>query len=293
MSTRRSIALLAILTAAFAFAVIAAFGIGNVPEGAEARAKGADAVPAMALAYVSINADRSGAPWQALEVLAAKLPGGAKALADLNARLEASAGMTKALGRDISVALLGISIGSGLKPTASAVVVATAADGPGLVQVLEQEGFVPGPALNGAPVWEKDAFAVTVTGSIAIGATSRATLRTALDAQSGAAQSLADDPSFQTTFAKLPNDSLVAAYLSPARLAGLVQLAGVLVPQIKDTPGAVQVITQLAGALKHLRGLGLAVQTETTGLRIVADGDVDEAALMQLGKELSEGWHDG
>ncbi len=286
MSTRRSAGLLATITAAFAFAVIAAFGSGSASLGAEARAKGATAVPATALAYVSINADRSGAPWQALEALAAKLPGGAKALADLNAQLEPSAGMTKALGGDISVALLGIGIGSGLKPAASAVMVATAADGLGLVQVLEQAGFVPGPALNGAPVWEKDAFAVTVTGSIAIGATSRATLRSALAVQSGAAASLADDPAFQATFAKLPSDPLVAAYLSPLRLAGLAEIAAALAPQTEDMPGAAQAITQFAGTLKHLRGLGLAVQAEQNGLRIVVAGDADEAALAVLGARM-------
>ncbi len=286
MSTRRSAGLLATITAAFAFAVIAAFGSGSASAGAEARAKGATAVPATALAYVSINADRSGAPWQALEELAAKLPGGAKALADLNARLEPSAGMTKALGGDISVALLGISIGSGLKPTASAVVVATAADGPGLVQVLEQAGFTRGSEINGSPVWEQDAMVVTIAGSTALAATSRATLRSALAVQSGAAASLADDPAFQATFAKLPSDPLVAAYLSPLRLAGLAEIAAALAPQTEDMPGAAQAITQFAGTLKHLRGLGLAVQAEQNGLRIVVAGDADEAALAVLGARM-------
>ena len=87
MPQRRPIILLSIVTAALAFAAIAAFGSGNASAGAEERAKGAVAVPATALAYASVNTDRSGAPWQALEALAAKVPGGAEAVATLNGRL--------------------------------------------------------------------------------------------------------------------------------------------------------------------------------------------------------------
>lgn len=291
MSQRRSIALLAIVPAVFAFAVIAAFGSGSASAGAEARAKGAVAVPATALAYASVNADRSGAPWQALEALAAKVPGGDKAIATLNDRLNGSteqAKLVQALGGDLSVGLLGIDLSGGANPSADAVIVATAADSAALTSELTKAGFTQGPDLKGAPVWERGAFAITINGSTAIGATSRATLQSALDAQSGAVPALADDAAFQATLAKLPSDSIAVAYLAPARIAGLVQLAGTLLPEssTKGMPDPKQTLAQLSASLKDVRGLGLALHVESNGLRVVAAGDADEAALAKLGARI-------
>lgn len=291
MTQRRSIALLTIVTAAFAFAVIAAFGSGSASAGAEERARGAVAVPASALAYASVNADRSGAPWQALEALAAKVPGGGTAIAMLNDRLSGTteqAKLMQALGGDLSVGLLGIDLSGGINPSANAVIVATAADGAALTSALTKAGFTQGPAIKGASVWERGAFAITINGSTAIAATSRATLQSALDAQSGAAPALADDPAFQATVAKLPSDSIAVAYLAPARIAGLVQLAGALLPKssTQGMPDPTQALTQLSATLKDVRGLGLALRVESNGLRVVAAGDADEAALAKLGVRL-------
>jgi len=288
MSQRSSIVLLSIVTAALAFAVIAAFGSGNASAGAEARAKGAVAVPATALAYASVNTDRSGAPWQALEALAAKVPGGDQAIATLNGRLSDKSDQAKlmqALGGDLSVGLLGVDLSGGTMPSANAVVVATAADSAALISELTKAGFAPGPDIKGQPVWERGAFAITVNGTTAIAGTSRATLQSALDAQSGVAPALADDPAFQATVAKLPNDSIAVAYLAPTRIAGLVQLAGGLLPKssAKGMPDPTQALAQLSAAMQNLRGLGIAVVAEQSGLRIIAAGDADEAALAKLG----------
>ena len=76
MTTRRSIALLALFSALVAAAALAAFGSGDANAGAEARAKGAVAVPAKALAYASVNLDRDGAQYQALTELARSVDGG-------------------------------------------------------------------------------------------------------------------------------------------------------------------------------------------------------------------------
>ena len=291
MSQRSSIILLSIVTAALAFAAIAAFGSGSASAGAEARAKGAVAVPATALAYASVNTDRNGAPWQALEALAAKVPGGAEAVATLNGRLSGKtdqATLMQALGGDLSVGLLGVDLSGGTTPSANAVIVATAADGAALIRELTKAGFVQGPDVKGAPVWERGAFAITVSGSTAIAGTSRATLQSALDAQSGVAPALADDPAFQATVAKLPNDSIAVAYLAPARIAGLVELAGGLLPKssANGMPDPTQALAQLSATLKNLRGLGLAVVAEQNGLRVVAAGDADEAALGKLGARI-------
>ena len=291
MSQRRSITLLAIVTAAFAFAVIAAFGSGSASAGAEARAKGAVAVPATALAYASVNADRSGAPWQALEALATKVPGGDKAIAMLNDRLNGTteqAKLMQALGGDLSVGLLGIDLSGGTTPSADAVIVATAADSAALTSELAKAGFTKGPDLNGAPVWERGAFAITINGSTAIGATSRATLQTALGVEAGTSPALADDPAFQATLAKLPSDSIAVAYLAPARIADLAQLATTLLPKssTKGMPDPTQALTQLSATLKDVRGLGLALHVESNGLRVIAAGDADEAALAKLGARI-------
>lgn len=291
VSQRRSIVLLTVVAAAFVFAVIAAFGSGSASAGAEERAKGAVAVPATALAYASVNADRSGAPWQALEALAAKVPGGDQAIATLNERLSGKTDQAKlmqALGGDLSVGLLGVDLSGGTTPSANAVIVATAADGAALISELTKAGFVQGPDVKGAPVWERGAFAITVNGSTAIAATSRSTLQGALDAQSGVAPALADDPAFQTTLAKLPSDSIAVAYLAPARIAGLVQLAGGLLPKsgANGMPDPTQALAQLSATLQNLRGLGLAVIAEQNGLRVVAAGDADEAALAKLGARI-------
>ena len=104
MTTRRSIALLALFSALVAAAALAAFGSGDANAGAEARAKGAVAVPAKALAYASVNLDRDGAPYQALTELARSVDGGEAAIGRLNGMLHRSgeqARIMRALGGDI------------------------------------------------------------------------------------------------------------------------------------------------------------------------------------------------
>ena len=289
MTNRRSIALLGLLTAGIAIAVIAAIGNGNANAGAEARAKGATAVPATALAYASVNLDRSGMQFQTLEGLAAKVQGGSDAVATLNEMLDGKgqqAQVVRALGGDVSVGLVGITLGADMKPSVEAVVVATAADGAALPTVLQRAGFAQAPALDGQPVWEKGAFSVTIDGSTAIGATSRATLTEALATQAGQKPALADDAAFQATIAKLPGDAVAVAYIAPARLAGLVQLAGSVLPKgalPKGAPDMTQSLAQLSDTLKDVRGLGIAVTAEQGGLRVVAAGDADQAALSKLG----------
>ena len=289
MTNRRSIALLGLLAAGFAVAAIAAFGNGNANAGAEARAKGAAAVPATALAYASINLDRNGSQFQALEGLAGKVQGGQGAVDKLNQMLDGTgqqAQIVRALGGDVSVGLVGVTLSADMKPAVEAVVVATAADGNALPGVLTKAGFTQGPALDGQPVWENGASAVTINGSTAIGATSRATLSDALAAEAGQQPALAEDPAFKATVAKLPGDAVAIAYLAPARIAGLVQLAGSVLPKgalPKGAPDMTQSLAQLSSTLKDVRGLGIAVTAESGGLRVVAAGDADQAALSKLG----------
>jgi hypothetical protein len=289
MKNRRSIALLGLLIAGFAIAGIAAFGNGDANAGAEARAKGAAAVPASALAYASVNLDRGGSQFQALEALAAKVQGGQGAVDKLNQMLDGKgeqAQIVRALGGDVSIGLVGITLTSELKPSVEALVIATAVDGNALPTVLKQAGFAQGPALNGQPVWEKGASAVRIDGSTAIAATSRATLIDALAVQAGQKPALADDAAFKATIAKLPGDAVAIAYLAPARIAGLTQLAGSLLPQgalPKGSPDMAQSLAQLSATLKDVRGLGIAITAEAGGLRVVAAGDADQAALTKLG----------
>jgi hypothetical protein len=129
---------------------------------------------------------------------------------------------------------------------------------------------------------------MTIDGSNAIAATSRATLVDALAAQAGSAPALADDAAFKATIAKLPGDAVAIAYIAPARLASLVQLAGSLLPQDalpQGAPDTTQSLQQLGAALEDVRGLGIAITAEQGGLRIVAAGDADQAALKQLGAQ--------
>ena len=289
MTNRRSIALLGLLIAGFAVAVIAAFGSGDANAGAEARVKGASAVPTSALAYASVNLDRDGSQFQALEGLAGKVQGGDEAVAKLNEMLDGTtqqAKVVRALGGDVSVGLVGITLGADLKPAVEAVIVATAADGAALPAMLKKAGFTQAPALDGKDVWEKDAFAFAIDGSMVIGATSRSTLVEALATQAGQKPALADDAAFKTTIAKLPGDAVAVAYIAPARLAGLVQLAGSVLPQNALPEGAPDMtasLGQLSDALKDIRGLGIAITAEQGGLRVVAAGDADQAALTKLG----------
>ncbi len=288
--TRRPTALLSALAIALvaAVALVAALGAGDADAGAEARAKGAALVPADALAYASVAMDRDGAQWQALEGLAARIPGGADKLGELDRMMagdEDGAAVMRALGGDISVGLLGVDLAGGLEPRADAVLVATEADGAALARELEAMGFAAGPAIDGASVWEKGASAVAVDGGLAIGATSRATLREALEVRAGEGPALADDPAFRATVAKLPDEPLALAYLSPARLAPLAQAAAALVPQQEsdDMPNAQAQVADLVESLGDVRGLGIAVRAEAGGLRLAAAGDADEDALAARG----------
>ena len=289
MTTRRLATLLVLFCAALGVAVVAAFGAGSANAGAGDRAKGATAVPADAIAYASVSLDRGGAPFQALEGLAAKVDGGAAAVKRLNGMLDGDtrqAQVVRALGGDVSVGLVGVdvaSLTSGGMPQASAVIVATAADGNALPGVLRDAGFSAGPALDGTPVWEKGAMAIAVDGSTAIGATSRATLADALAVQAGQQPALADDPAFRATIAKLPGNAVAVAYIAPARIAPLAKAAGGLLPKDMKLPGGAQSLTRLAADLQDVRGLGIAVTAEQGGLRVIAAGDADTAALEKLG----------
>jgi hypothetical protein len=286
---RRPAALLTALAATLvvAVALLAALGAGDADAGAEARAKGAALVPADAVAYASISMSRDGAQWQALEALAARVPGGDDTLAELDAMMAANGegAVLRALGGDISVGLLGVDLAGGLEPSADAVLVATEADGAALVRELTAMGFVEGPAIDGTPVWEQGASALAVDGSLVLGATSRATLREALEVRAGSAPSLADEAAFRATVERLPDDPLALAYLSPARLAPLARAAAALVPEQEsdDLPNAQAQITDLVAALSDVRGLGIAVRAEAGGLRVAAAGDADEAALAARG----------
>ncbi|MFM8611590.1 MAG: DUF3352 domain-containing protein [Actinomycetota bacterium] len=287
--TRRPAVVLSALAAALvvAVALVAALGAGDADAGAEARAKGAALVPADAVAYASVSMSRDGAQWQALEGLAARVPGGDAKLADLDAMLAADGegAVMRALGGDISVGLLGVDLAGGLEPAADAVLVATEADGAALLRELARLGFAEGPAIDGTPVWEQGASAIAVDGSLVVGATSRATLREALEVRAGQAPSLADEAAFRATVERLPDDPLALAYLSPARLAPLAQAAAALMPaqESGDLPNAQAQITDLVAALGDVRGLGIAVRAEAGGLRVAAAGDADEAALAARG----------
>ena len=292
MTHRRITALVLLSLAVVAAGAFAAIGSGSASAGAEERAKGASAVPADALAYASVNLDRDGAPFRSLEALAAKVDGGEAAVARLNDMLDGRSGqaeMIRALGGDVSVGLLGIDptpVAAGGQPAAEAVVVATAADGPALAGALRKAGFDQGPAIAGRDVWEQGAMAVAIQGSTAIAGTSRASLADAIGAQTGAKPALADDPAFTATIAKLPGDAVAVAYIAPARLAGIIRAAGPLLPKggaAKDAPDMAASLARLAQDLQGVRGLGIAVTAEAGGLRVIAAGDADQAALQRLG----------
>ena len=292
MSPRRITAIAVLSAAVAASAALAALGTGSASAGAEQRAQGAAAVPADALAYASVSLDRDGAPLRSLEALAAKVDGGEAAVARLDDMLDGSSrqgAVLRALGGDVSVGLVGIDptpLADGGRPQADAVLVATAADGEALTAALERAGFAAGPAIAGRPVWEKDAMAVSVQGTTAIAGTSRATLAEAIAVQSGAKPALADDAAFTATIARLPGDAVAVAYLAPARLAGLVGAVAPLLSKgaaAKSAPDMADALSRVARDLEGIRGLGIAVTAEAGGLRVIAAGDADQAALERLG----------
>ena len=285
----RPLALLAIFVVAIAFTVVAALGSGSASAGPDMRARGAVAVPADALAYASANADHQDAAWLALERLAQRVPGGVDAVRQVSRMVGADSAngrVLRAMGGDISVGLLGVDVAGGAdRPTADAVLVATAADGPALIREFEAIGFVQAPAIDGAPTWEQGAYAATVEGSVVIVATSRATLRAAIEADNGSAPSLADQAPFKATLAQLPDDPLAIAYISPPRLSGLLRTAAALVPdeQFDGRPNATKLIADFAKQIDGVRGLGLAVGAEDGGLRIAVASDFDQAKLATFG----------
>ncbi|MGA0123201.1 MAG: DUF3352 domain-containing protein, partial [Gaiellales bacterium] len=137
----------------------------------------------------------------------------------------------------------------------------------------------------GTPVWEKGASAIAIDGGLAVGATSRAPLREALEVRAGEAPALADEAAFRATVAKLPDDPLAVAYLAPARLAPLAQAAAALMPEqgVGDLPAPQGQIDDLVAARGDVRGLAIAVRAESGGLRLAAAGDADEDALAARG----------
>lgn len=276
-----------IAMAVLALAALAAFG-GSRAAGADDRTAGARAVPANAIAYAGIAADRDGRQWRALEALAGRVPGGADALAQAEESLDemaADGDLAAALGGDLAIALLGIEVAGVDGPQADALVIATAADGDRVVAALRKAGFAEGSELEGRPTWTRDAMTVTVGGETVIAATSRASLRDALETAAGDEPALADDAAFRATVADLPNDPAVLAYLAPARIAGVLGVAASLLPDeaVAGMPDADRAIAQAQETLGAVRGLGAAVRVEGNGLRIALAGDADETALTALG----------
>jgi hypothetical protein len=109
-----SIAVLVLLTLA-----VAACGGGSSATGSAAGASnGADAVPADAPVFISVNTDLSSGQWQAVQKLLDKFPGKNKALADMRRSFETDSGLSwetdvkPALGPEIDFVVLDLS-GSG------------------------------------------------------------------------------------------------------------------------------------------------------------------------------------
>lgn len=275
-----------IAMAVLALAALAAFG-GSRAAGADERTAGARAVPANAIAYAGIAADRDGRQWRALEALAGRVPGGAEALAQAEESLDemaADGDLGAALGGDLAIALLGIEVAGADGPRADALVIATSADADRVVAALRKAGFAEGSELEGRPTWTRDSMTVTVGGETVIAATSRASLRGALEAAAGDEPALADDAAFRATVADLPDDPAVLAYLAPARIAGVLGMASSLLPDAAaGMPDADQAIAQAQEGLQAVRGLGAAVRIEENGLRIALAGDADADALAALG----------
>lgn len=276
-----------IALAVLALAAFAAFGGGRAA-GADERTAGARAVPANAIAYAGIAADRDGAQWRALEALADRVPGGADALARAEESLDemaANGDLASALGGDLAIALLGIELAGADGPQADALVIATAADGDRVVDALSAAGFGEGSELEGRPTWTRDGLTVTVGGDTVIAATSRASLRDALEVAAGDEPALADDAAFRATVADLPSDPAVLAYLAPTRIAGILGIAASLLPEeaAAGMPDADRAIARAQESLGAVRGLGAAVRVEDGGVRIALAGDADRDALASLG----------
>jgi hypothetical protein len=238
--------------------------------------RAARAVPATAGAYVTVYLQPSAGQRMNLGSLLGRIPGFADPAAldgkihEVTQRLVGRLGLDYAadlrpwLGDQLSVALL-----VGEEPAGGSVLLLASVREPdlarqGLARVAADWGEPTVEPYQGVDVVTTDGLAYAVLDDLAIVAFDGGPVRSALDAESGRAASLAGEAAFSAQMRKVPNDHLAAAYLD---LGALARTIGVEV--------------QLDG----FATASLALVVEPDGLRVAGDAPFDADAATPEGRE--------
>lgn len=186
---------------AFALFIAACGGSSSKSGGASGAASGADAAPADAALFVSINTDLSSSQWQTVDKLLTKFPGKDKTLGDMRTSFETDSGLNwetdvkPALGPELDFVALDLSNNGG---------------GVALTQPKDQGKF---DALVAKANAKKAGSIVTEkVGDWTVLSDKQASIDTYKTRASG--EKLSDDATFKTAMGELSGDALAKVYVN-------------------------------------------------------------------------------
>ncbi len=287
------------------------------PEGAVALGaagtdgKGAAAVPADALAFVSVNIDRESDGWKKFIEVSSRFPGFAKVAADFQKEISTPSGdgtdfakdIEPWLGGEVAVGVIGIDISDPQSPKAQVVGYVESKDDAAAAAAIAKGGDAkPAADYQGYKVFDgtsegdsQEMWAGVGDGALLI-ATSEADLHTGIDTRAGdQAASLAGSADFGATLGKLPQNNMAVVYVNGAKAADLlkVALAAAQAQTANDGGVAGSAAAGLAASqaqlqkavdqLASLKGIGMSFGAEDAGYRLRTVVTGDPAYIGQMG----------
>jgi Protein of unknown function (DUF3352) len=210
-----------------------AAGCGNTPSSSTDSSQGASAMPSGTLFYADVNLDQSSSAWKQFTAVGQRFPGwqelAGKVVKGLNSTGQTSGSLTFKddvqpwLGGSAAIGVTSLDA-SGGNPLYVAFV-ASRDDGKAkdaIAKDANSDGSYGGYALYADKKGSGEA--AVGDGAVLLSDDSQ-TLRDAIDARDGKADSLASDNGFSSAMAKLPAESLVRGYVSTQKLAELAGMA--------------------------------------------------------------------
>jgi hypothetical protein len=269
MGTRRLLTSLLVL----ASLALGGAGCGSGSGSGSAFGEAAKAVPSGAIAYVDVNIDRDSNAWRNLQNLGSRFQSWDSMVTEFKSGLydgkdgQAFKRIEKALGSEAAVAVTTIGDGSG-DPTVVAYL-ASKDDG-----VLRDEASRDGntTTLEGYKGYDLYKTTDSSAGFIAIGkgaalfSNDQDQLKAAIDAREGDADSLADDPGFQSAEEDFSQDALANVWIDTHKVASIASL-GALGGAGSD-PAAAQNLKLFADRLKDTDSITASVEARDDGFAV-------------------------
>jgi hypothetical protein len=237
-------------------------------------ADSAQAVPAGALLYVDVNTDRESQAWKAMNRLGERFSGYRQAVAEMRKSFGSGNGdcsadadsVESAIGKDVGIAITSFHPG-GSPSYLAAVAVADEGKAKSLIESCKRAKTAG--SYKGYDQYHltgnDSAYAGLGDGMLLISQTLDG-LHEAIEVRSGRGDSIASDAGYRATVAKMPKNRLVTGYVNTSRLASLLSLGGLAVPD-QTTAASLRRFTRM---LSKIRGAAFSIGATENGIDVHA-----------------------